>query len=294
MQQYSVLMSVYYKENPVCFRAAMESVLNQTVPPDDFVVVCDGPLTTELEGVLAEMTAAHPETIQAVRLKENRGIGYAANQGLAACKYDLVAKMDADDISVPDRCQRQLACFAEDPELSVCGGYIAEFEQDPACPFAIRTVPLCHEDIWKKGRRRQPFNNTTVMFRRSAVMAVGGYRDLRRNEDYDLYARLLYNGYLGKNIPQVLVLVRMDREAGTRRGSFATLRGCFQSRWRAYRMGYARLTDYLYCVAGQLFVTLCPGPLQQWLYMTFFREKYDNSAKPEKREDCCEDFTYQP
>lgn len=95
MQQYSVLMSVYYKENPACFRAAMESVLNQTVPQDDFVVVCDGPLTTELEGVLAEMIATHPETIQAVRLKENRGIGYAANQGLAACKYDLVAKMDA-------------------------------------------------------------------------------------------------------------------------------------------------------------------------------------------------------
>lgn len=273
MQQYSVLMSVYYKEQPEHFREAMRSILEQTVRTDDFVIVCDGPLTPELDSVLEEMIAAYPDVIHPVRLEENRGIGYAANIGTAACRHELVAKMDADDIAVPNRCEQQLKCFEANPELTLCGGFIEEFDVDPAAPFAVRSVPLSHQEIWEKGRRRQPFNNTTIMYRRSAVVAVGGYRDLRRNEDYDLYARLLFHGYQGQNLPQTLVHVRVDREANSRRGSLATLKGCIYSRWRAYRLGYARLIDFLYCVVGQFLLVVCPGSVQQWIYVHFLRSK---------------------
>lgn len=291
MQQYSVLMSVYAKEEPAHFRAAIESMLRQTVPTDDFVVVCDGPLTEELDRVLEEAERTFPGIVHPVRLERNMGIGYAANAGLQACRHELIAKMDADDISVPDRCRQQLALFEKNPELAVCGGYIEEFETDPDKPFAMRTVPLEHQEILKFGRRRSPFSNMTVMYRRSAVLAVGGYSDLRRNEDYDLHARLLAGGYRGENLPVTLVKVRVDQEAHRRRNSVNTLKGCIHSRWRAYRMGYARLGDFLYCVAGQLFVVLCPATVQKRIYATFFRKK---CTEPQAREEHCESITNQP
>lgn len=292
MQKYSVLMSVYHKERPEHFRQAVASMLNQTVQPDDFVIVCDGPLTPELDGVLEEMMAAFPGIIHLVRLEENKGIGHAANVGIEACRHELVAKLDADDIAVPRRCELQLKCFEEDPELAVCGGYIEEFDTDPNRPFALRTVPLCHQDIVKFGKRRSPFSNVTVMYRRSAVLAVGGYSDLRRNEDYDLYARLLYNGFRGKNLPVTLVKVRVDQAANRRRNSFQTLKGCVHSRWRAYRLGYAGLVDFLYCVIGQLFVVICPPALQRSIYMNFFRKQCP-ITEPDQ-EETNEGFAYQP
>lgn len=272
MQKYSVLMSLYYKEDPDTVRTAVDSMLNQTVPTDDFVIVCDGPLTPALDTLLAELVSENPGIFQILRLPENRGIGYAANIGLQACKYDLVAKMDADDISMPERCALQLAQFDRDPQLAICGGYIEEFDDDPMKPFAVRAVPLAHEAIYEYGRRRQAFNNMTVMYRREVVLAIGGYSDLRRNEDYDMYARLMAGGYRGSNLSDILVKARVDREAHQRRGSMVTLKGCIHSRWRAYRIGYTRFGDFLYCVVGQLMLVLYPAKLQQWIYVTFLRK----------------------
>lgn len=272
MQNYSVLMSLYYKEDPAAVRIAIDSMLNQTVPTNDFVIVCDGPLTQALDALLEELEAENPGVFQLIRLEENRGIGYAANIGLRACKNDLIAKMDADDIAMPERCAMQLAQFAQDPRLSICGGYIEEFDDDPMKPFAIREVPLAHESIYEFGRCRQAFNNMTVMYRREAVLAIGGYSDLRRNEDFDMYSRLMAGGYRGSNIPAVLVKARVDRQAHQRRGSLNTLKGCVHSRWRSYKIGYARLGDFLYCVAGQLFLVICPTGLRKWVYSTFLRK----------------------
>lgn len=273
MQEYSVLMSVYHKEKPEYFYMAARSMLEQTVPTDDFVIVCDGPLTEELDEVLEQLRTEAPDVIHPVRLEKNMGIGYAANVGVQACRHELIAKMDADDISIPDRCQRQLAMFEEDPELAVCGGYIEEFEQDPERPFDMRTVPQSSGEIYAFGRRRQPFNNMTVMYRRSVVLAVGGYSDLRRNEDFDLYARMISSGFKGANLPMVIVKARVDREARQRRKGMDTLKGCIYSRWRAHKIGYASLGDFLYCVAGQLFVVLCPRKLQQWIYAKLLRTR---------------------
>lgn len=272
MEAYSVLMSVYHKEKPEHFAACLDSMVNQTFPTDDFVIVCDGPLTPELDAVLEQYTRQYPAMFNIVRLPENVGIGNAANIGLQHCKNELVAKMDADDLAVPDRCEKQVKLFRENPELAVCGGFIEEFDQDPAEPFSIRAVPTTNEEIRKFARRRQPFNNMTVMYRRSAVQAVGGYRSFRRSEDYDLYLRLLHGGYPAENLPDILVKARVDNSAFSRRASVATLRGCARSRWYAYRIGYSSLLDVAVCVAGELVILISPARVQQFIYSKFLRK----------------------
>lgn len=271
MQAYSVLMSVYAKAEPEWFRRAVESMLEQTAPPEDFVIVCDGPLTSALEAVLSCLVGAHPGLFQIVRLEENVGIGAAANMGLGYCKYDLVAKMDADDIALPQRCQKQLERFQEKPELMLLGTFISEFEDTPDKPFAVRAVPGDNESIRRFSRRRQSFNNMTVMYRKSAVEAVGGYRELRRNEDYDLYLRLLNAGCYAENLEQVLVYARVNRQACSRRASWETFLGCVRSRWYALRVGFSSPVDFLVCVGGAFLIFIAPDRLQRCLYRRFLR-----------------------
>lgn len=272
MKAYSILMSVYAKENPAHFDMAIGSMLDQTERTDDFVIVCDGPLTAELDQILDRYCRENPGLFNIVRLPQNVGIGAAANVGLKVCKNDLIAKMDADDLAVPDRCRLQMEQFRNNPELVIVGGNIAEFDDDPDKPFAIRCVPETNEEIRHFARRRQPFNNTTVMYRRKNVIKVGGYSDLRRNEDYDLYIRLLKEGSYAENIPQTLVRVRVDSGAQRRRASYATLTGCIKSRWRAYRIGYSSLGDFLYCAVGQFVVFACPGSVQNLIYSKLLRK----------------------
>lgn len=272
MEAYSILMSVYHRENPEHFAASIGSMMNQSVVTNDFVIVCDGALTEELDAVLDTYTQRYPGIFNIVRLPENVGIGAAANIGLKHCRNDLVAKMDADDLSLPQRCEKQLKLFQDNPGLAVSGGFIEEFDQDPEKPFSIRAVPETNEEIRKFARRRQPFNNMTVMYRRSAVEAVGGYRGFRRSEDYDLYLRLLQGGYTACNLTEVLVKARVDTGAFSRRASLATLKGCARSRWYAYRIGYSSLMDVLVCVGGEFVILISPRKLQQFIYSRFLRK----------------------
>lgn len=271
MQKYSVLITVYHKANPDHFLVAIQSMLNQTVKTDDFVIVCDGPLTPDQDNVLNSVTEQHPGIFTVVRLPENVGIGMATNEGLRYCKNELVAKMDADDIADPQRCEKQIHKFEENPELVILGGYIEEFDHDPEKPFAIRSVPQTNNEIRKFARRRQPFNNQTVMYRRSAVFHVGGYRNFRRSEDYDLYVRMLHAGYYSSNLNEILTRVRVDNGARYRRASVETLKGCARSRWNAFRLGYSSLVDVLVCLTGELVILFSPGWLQHLIYGRFLR-----------------------
>lgn len=272
MEAYSVLMTVYHKENPEHFSMAIQSMMSQSARTDDFVIVCDGPLTKELDAVLERYVQQYPGIFNIVRLPENVGIGAAANAGLHKCKNDLVAKMDADDISLPWRCEKQLKMFVQNPQLTVVGGFIEEFDQDPDKPFAVRSVPKTNAEIRKFARRRQPFNNMTVMMRRKAALAVGGYNDLRRNEDYDLYLRILYANYYTENLTDILVKARVNKDAYSRRASLATFKGCIRSRWAAFRIGYSSLWDFLYCAAGALILLICPGFVSRFIYDAFLRQ----------------------
>lgn len=274
MENYSVLMSVYIEEDPAYFAEAIQSMLDQTVVTNDFVIVCDGPLTAELDAVLDTFVARYPGLFQVVRLPENLGVGLAAKAGLAVCKNNLIAKMDSDDISVPERCEKQLARFAVNPELALLGGVIEEFDNRTGNVISVRVTPESNHEIRKYARRRSPVNNVTAMYRKSAVLAVGGYRDLRRAEDYDLYIRMLIQGYYVENLPETLVKVRVDTDSHHRRASWLALQSCSRIWWNAWRIGYSSLADLLLCFGGQVFLILCPGPVQQMVYRIFLRRKH--------------------
>ncbi len=214
---YSVLMSVYHKEQPTHLRVAVESMLNQTVPPSDFVIVCDGPLTEELDRVIDEFKNQAPELFQIVRLEENKGLGLALKEGLASCKEELVARMDSDDIATKDRMQKQLQFLKEHPEISVVGAQIAEFEETPDHIIRYRVVPECHKDILHKLKFANPVNHVTAVFRKEHVLKVGSYPDHPGFEDYHLWTKLLAEGYLFHNLPDTCCFVRADAHMLKRR-----------------------------------------------------------------------------
>lgn len=273
MENYSVLMCVYRGEDPEHFAQAIQSMLDQTVGTNDFVIVCDGPLTADLDGELDGFVSRYPGLFRVVRLPENMGVGLATKAGLAECKNDLIAKMDSDDISLPDRCEKQLARFAANPELKLLGGIIEEFDNRTGKVVSVRSAPTDWAGICRYARRRSPINNVTAMYRKSAALAVGGYRDLRRAEDYDLYLRMLIKGYYAENLPETLVKVRVDADSHRRRASWPVLKCCAGIWWNAWRAGFSTLPDLLFCLTGQTFLIICPGCVQQLIYKKFLRKQ---------------------
>lgn len=220
VQQYSVLMPVYYKENADHFRTAMESMFRQTVGPEQFVLVCDGALTEDLDQVIGEYQQRYGEMFHVIRLAENKGLGIALQEGLLHCRNELVARMDADDISLPDRMEKQLRVMEENPELAVVGGQIEEFAGDIHNSIGYRTVPVTHEKICKLAGFRNPVNHMTVLMRRSRVLQAGGYQRFHRYEDYNLWVRMLVRGHVFRNVPDLCCYARVNETFYHRRGGW--------------------------------------------------------------------------
>lgn len=210
-------MSVYYKEKPDYLRQSMESIFHQTIPSDDFVLVCDGPLTPELDAVIEELQR---ESLLVVRLKKNGGLGNALNEGMKYCRNDLIARMDSDDISRPDRCEREMKVFQEHPEVDIVSGTIEEFITFIDQVHSRRVLPETHEGIVEFAKRRNPFNHPAVMYRKKAVEAAGGYRDFYLLEDYFLWIRMILKGSKGYNIQEPVLWMRAGSDLYKRRSGW--------------------------------------------------------------------------
>lgn len=217
---YSVLMSVYYKEHPDYLRQSMQSIYDQTVPTDDFVLVCDGPLTPELDAVISSMQQQFGSRLHVCRLLKNGGLGKALNFGIGQCKNDLVARMDSDDVSRPDRCQRQLAIFQNHPEYSLVSGIVEEFSDTITNVSVRRIVPEHQDDIITFAKKRNPFNHPCIMYKKSDVEAAGGYQDFYLLEDYYLWIRMLQNGFIGYNLQEPMLWMRAGNDMYKRRGGW--------------------------------------------------------------------------
>ncbi len=227
MESYSVLMSVYCRENPEYFKTAIDSMLTQTVKPSDFVIVCDGKLTDELDSVINEFKSKFPQLFNIVRLNENVGLGLALKAGLEQCKCELVARMDTDDISISNRMEIQLKAFEKNPEVSVIGGQISEFLNNPEEIIDYRLVPLTYDEIYQRAKVRNPMNHVTVVYRKSHIQSVGSYGDLPGFEDYRLWVTLLSEGKKLINIEEVCCNVRVGDGVYKRRGGI----GYFKHTW---------------------------------------------------------------
>jgi len=270
--KYSVLMSVYKKEQPNFFKTSLDSMINQTVQPTEIVIVKDGELTDTLDNVINEYISRYPNLFQVVTLRQNIGLGLALNEGLKVCKNELVARMDTDDISLPNRCELQLKRFLEEENLDILGTAVDEFCEDPAKPYASRVVPTDHGAIYQFAKRRSPFNHPTVMYKRSRVLACGGYSNLRRNQDVDLFARMLYQGCKAANLGQSLLLFRSNEGLLKRRKDWNNTKTYIQTIRRLWKMGFSSFGDYVAVAAAQVVIFCCPIGLQNWIYKKFLRK----------------------
>ena len=218
MKKYSVLMSLYYKENAEYLALALDSMINQTIKPDEIVMIYDGPLTDNLYQVMDSYVERYPNLFNIIKNEKNIGLGSSLRKGVERCKNELIARMDTDDISVNNRCEQQLELFNADEDLDIVGGNINEFIDSPKKIVSHRNVPSSDQNIKKYMKGRCAFNHMTVMFKKSSVLQSGNYIDWHFNEDYYLWLRMMKNKCKFANIDSALCYVRVGKEMYSRRG----------------------------------------------------------------------------
>ena len=213
--KFSVLMSVYIKEKPCFLRHCLDSLHNQILRADEIVLVEDGEITKELESVILEYACFMP--IKTVKLSCNQGLAAALNEGLKHCSHDLVARMDTDDVSLPNRFKCQIEFMMLHPDVDVCGSWFEEKNQALEGKSFVKKLPISHEAITRYARHFSPMCHAACMYKKKAVVAGGGY-PLIFPEDYALWSLMLMNGYRFQNIPEILMCVRGGDGLIARRG----------------------------------------------------------------------------
>ncbi len=266
----SVLMSLYAKERPEYLRQSLDSIFNQTYIPDEVVLVKDGPLTASLDKVVEEYCRIFP-VLKVVSLIENQGLGKALNEGLKHCSYDLVARMDTDDVAKPERFEKQLAVFHFHPEIDVVGAWIDEFEGSIDNVISVRKLPERHEEILKFARKRNPLNHPVVMFRKEAVLKVGGYQHFPLFEDYHLWVRMLLNGACFYNIPESLLYFRFSPDMFKRRGGWKYATDEFKFQRKLLSIKFITYQRFFQNVSVRFVARIVPNKIRALLYKRVLR-----------------------
>lgn len=229
-------MSLYYKERPEYLRQSLDSVFNQSVIPDEVVLVKDGPLTPELDAAVDEYKTNHKE-LKVVPLPVNGGLGNALNEGLKHCSHELVARMDTDDICFSNRFEQQIRFMEGHPTVDIISSWLEEFEGDVSQAKSIKRVPGTHEEIAQYIKSRNPLNHPAVMFRKSAVEKSGSYQHFPLFEDYYLWARMMKDGATFANIQEPLLHFRISPDMFRRRGGWNYAKDCVKFQWMLHKLG---------------------------------------------------------
>lgn len=274
MSLFSVLMSVYAKEKTEYFVSAMDSILSQTLKPDEIVLVRDGAVSEELQAVIDRYLAAYGELFKYIPLDENVGLGNALRIGVEATSHELIARMDTDDIALPDRFELQMAYMDAHPDVSLLGGQIAEFIDSPEQPVSIRKVPCEYKEICQFLKKRNAFNHMTVVFRKSAVLKAGNYLDLPYMEDYFLWCRMYLSGENFANMPRILVKARIGADMYRRRGGYAYFKSWKKFEDFKLKQNITSRIDYIKTLSMRFVVhVLLPNQIRGWILKTFSRSK---------------------
>ena len=270
--RFSVNMCVYHGDSSMAFDKAIDSVVNQTRRPSELVLVVDGPIGDELEGVLNKWACLGPDFFRVVRLKKNQGQGNARRIALANTRYEIVAIMDADDICVANRFELQIKYMDKHPEISVLGGNIVEFDAMTGKELSRRIVPENDNDIKKYLKKRNPINNVTVMVRKKDILAAGGFQDYYLMEDYYLWARMCVHGMKFHNLQEILVNVRGGRDMFNRRGGWKLF--CSEYSLQKFLLKNKLISNDIFVlniVVRFVVEVLCPSKLRGLLYKKFAR-----------------------
>ncbi len=271
---YSVLLSVYKNEKVDFFIQAIDSLLNQTVMPEQIVLVRDGLVYEELQNAIDKYVDDYPSLFTYLPLEQNGGLGNALRYGLTYCRNELVGRMDTDDISVPNRFEQQLEFMANNPEVDIVGGNISEFVNAPEEIVDYRIVPQKHEDIARYLKNRSPFNHVTVMFKKSALEKVNSYESFYLFEDWYLWVKMYLSNAVFANINSVLVNVRISNMAN-RRGGMKYYRSCakllkYMKKNRVIGIGQYAKT----CIVRFCGYVLMPSKMREWAYKKFLRKNH--------------------
>lgn len=270
--KFSVLMSLYIKEKAEYFDECMKSMLWQTVLPTEIVIVFDGPISEELKETVERYKTENPDLIKIVKNEKNKGLGLALADGIKACQYELIARMDTDDIARADRFEKQLQLFMKDPGLDICGSHIIEFEGDIQNELSRRKVPITHEDIAIYQKQRSAFNHMTVMYKKSTVLKAGNYMHCPLMEDDMMWIHMLLVGAKCANIDDYLVYARTGYAMIERRGGWAYYQKYRNGRKKILETGYISRWDYYKTIWIQLIVALMPKKLRLFVFTNMLRK----------------------
>lgn len=264
--KFSVLMSIYNKENPVYFNKSMQSIWDdQILKPDEIVLVLDGPLNDELDEIIEVWKEKLGCVFKVISIEKNVGLGEALNKGLEQCSYELVARMDTDDIASSDRFEKQLAIFKNE-HVDICSSWVSEFDDDEHQLVSYRKLPTSHKDLKSYIKKRNPINHPAVMFKKSMVIDAGGYRHMTGFEDYYLWARMMENGSKFANIPEPLVSMRAGYSQLERRGGFKYAINEVKFQNALYALGAINSLEYSRNVTIRFISRIMPKSILKKIY----------------------------
>lgn len=273
---FSVAMSVYKNDKPEHLQDALKSIIHQTLKPNEIVMVGDGPLSDDcIRTIENSQKEAREEGIDFIFMpqKENRGLGASLNLVVERCNYDYIARMDADDLALPYRFEKEMKCFDEDPDLSIVGGMITEFEGNPENIISKRVLPLGDKEIKEYMKSRCGVNHMTVIMKKSDLLKAGNYNNEMRQEDYYLWARMVKTGCKFRNIPDVLVNVRSGVDQFARRGGWSYYLNHMAIFRYMYKEGLISLPRLIYNGVVRFFIQfLFPNRLRTFVYQHLLRK----------------------
>jgi len=270
---YSVLLPVYKGDRAEWLKIAVDSMLAQTLPPEEIFIAVDGAVGADLSATLNEYEASNPRLFTVKRYAENEGLGKLLNKTLPLCRNEWVVRMDADDYSLPERIEKQFTVLKENPDISVVGCNVDEFYGDVEGIVARVILPETPEEVYSFAKRRCPIRHPALLYKKSDVLASGNYTVQDYVQDYDLVVKLLLRGYKFFNIQEPLVRMRVSKNFYKRRGGLRYLKCIHKAKKHFYKSGFLSLGEYIISFYGHAVVIMMPGWLRELVYKYLLRKK---------------------
>lgn len=270
--KFSVLISVYKNEKPEYLKLALDSMVKQTLQPAEYVIVKDGLLKESLDACIDSFVKQISVPVKILAFEQNRGLGLALHDGVLACSHEYIARMDTDDIAKPERFAKQIAYLAKHPGIALLGSRITEFSTDAEHPDTITQLPLSDVEIRQYAKSRNPFRHMAIIYKKSAVLDAGNYRDFLWFEDYDLWVRIMQKGYKVENLPDCLVNVRADDAMFARRGGWKYLKQDLRFQKWLYESEFVGLWKCTQNILIRTVMRLTPVAVKILIYKKFLRK----------------------
>lgn len=272
---YSILMSVYKNDNPKYLEESIQSMLNQTIVTNDFVIIKDGPLTDELNSIIEKYKTKY-NFINVITLTKNVGLGNALNIGIKECKNELVARMDADDYSFNTRIEKQLNYLKEHPDIDLVGTQAFEFIYDVNNPIQYNNFPITNNEIIKYAHSRNPYAHPSVIFKKTKVLESGNYQQVFLCEDYDLWIRMIQNGCKCANLDEYLFAIRVGNDFYKRRSGLKYIKSINNLMIRNMNNGFFNKKDYVKNMLTRSIIYSMPNFMRRFIYSKFLRSGVNN------------------